>query len=158
MTSLLNKEDDNNKVIQALKKEKLFGAAVAMTPLRNDVKYRSILKEEFNAATAENCMKWGSLQINESEWDFNDADYFVNFCYENSIKVKGHALIWHNQMPSFLSNVSDGEMLLYYMESHVRKAVSHFKGKVRSWDVLNEIVSDNSKKRVLHIVQNSFFK
>ena len=50
MTSLLNKEDDNNKVIQALEKEKLFGAAVAMTPLRNDVKYRSILKEEFNAA------------------------------------------------------------------------------------------------------------
>jgi len=145
MTSLLNKEDDNNKVIQALEKEKLFGAAVAMTPLRNDVKYRSILKEEFNAATAENCMKWGSLQINESEWDFNDADYFVNFCCENSIKVKGHALIWHNQMPSFLSNVSDGEMLLYYMESHVRKTVSHFKGKVRSWDVLNEIVSDNGK-------------
>ena len=28
MTSLLNKEDDNNKVIQALEKEKLFGAAV----------------------------------------------------------------------------------------------------------------------------------
>ena len=61
---------------------------------------------------------------------------------ENSIKVKGHAPIWHDPMPSFI-NVSDGEMLLYYMESHVRKTVSHFKGKVRSWDVLNEVVSDN---------------
>eukprot|EP00943_MAST-04B_sp_MAST-4B-sp1_P005990 g5990.t1 len=90
-------------------------------------------------------MKWGSLQISESKWNFDDADYFVQFCLKNGIKVKGHALVWHNQTPPFISKVSNGEMLLYYMEAHVRKSVSHFKGKVRSWDVLNEIISDDGK-------------
>ena len=102
MTSLLNKEDDNNKVIQALEKEKLFGAAVDIDPLRNDVKYRSILKEEFNAATAENCMKWGSLQINESEWDFNDADYFYEIIQCNSFECN----FWNQHLILF-AHVND---------------------------------------------------
>ena len=136
------------RLVQAvIDQHKFFGAAVAISPLKNDPKYREILKTEFNAATAENCMKWGSLQKSKNEWDFVDADYFVDFCRENDIVVKGHTLVWHNQLPTFVSELSlgtnSGKTLLQYMEEHIRTTMHHFKGRVRSWDVLNEIISDD---------------
>ena len=82
-------ECKKGRLVQAvIDQHKFFGAAIAIPPLKNDPKYREILKTEFNAATAENCMKWGSLQKSKNEWDFDDADYFVDFCLENDIVVK----------------------------------------------------------------------
>ena len=92
-------------------------------------------------------MKWGSLQKSRNEWDFRDADYLVDFCCKNDIVVKGHALVWHNQLPAFVSELSlgtnSGKTLLKYIQEHIRTTMHHFKGRVRSWDVLNEIISDD---------------
>ena len=128
---------------------RLLGAAVAMGPLRSEQRYRDTLSREFNAATAENAMKWGSLQSKEGEWNFDDADYFIDFCEKNGLAVKGHALVWHNQYPAFLDTRSKegmaAETLLGYMEAHIKTVVGRYKGRVRSWDVLNEVVGDDGR-------------
>ena len=127
---------------------RVVGAAVAMPPLRSSATHRKTLAREFTAATAENCMKWGSLQQRDSDrWDFEAADEFVDFCERHALAIKGHTLVWHQQHPKFLSTRLEqgmtGEELLRYMEKHIKTVVGRYKGKMRSWDVLNEVVADN---------------
>ena len=100
-------ECKKGRLVQAvIDQHKFFGAAIP--PLKNDPKYREILKTEFNAATAEKLHEMGIASEIKNEWDFDDADYFVDFCLENDIVVKGHALVWHNQLPTFVSELSLG--------------------------------------------------
>jgi endo-1,4-beta-xylanase len=120
-----------------------LGAAVAMSPLKSEQLYRETLAFEFSAATAENCMKWGSLNVSEGKWNFEEADRFVAFCETNKLVIKGHALVWHNQLPAFLHHKMNKETLFFFMKLHILKVVQRYKGKVKRWDVLNEVVDDS---------------
>ena len=58
-------------------------------------------------------------------------------------KVRGHCLIWHNQNPGWLASYADTmsrTQLLQIMENHITNVVTHFKGKIREWDVVNEAI------------------
>lgn len=124
---------------------RLAGAAVAYGPLTNEEVYRNVLAAEFNYVTPENEMKWGSLQntTNHRVWDFEQADAIVEFAQQNDMKVKGHALIWHSQTPSFITNDLERRELRHLMKKHIHKTMSHFRGDVHAWDVVNEAVADD---------------
>jgi endo-1,4-beta-xylanase len=53
------------------------------------------------------------------------------------LKMHGHTLIWHQQSPVWLA--AGGEA---YLNKFVTDVASHFKGKLISWDVVNEAVRD----------------
>ena len=119
------------------------GAAVKIKLLRNNAVYRKLILDQFNSITAENAMKFGALHPSESVYRWNDADYIVNFAAENNIRLHGHTLIWSKGNPKWVTSYQgsreDWENLL---KTHVQTVVSHFKGKVASWDVVNEAFDD----------------
>jgi endo-1,4-beta-xylanase len=123
-----------------------IGAAVKVKLLRNNAIYRKLILDQFNSITAENAMKFGALHPSELVYRWNDADYIVNFAAENNIRLHGHTLIWSKGNPKWLSSFhgsrEDWENLL---KTHVQTVVSHFRGKVASWDVVNEAFDDNGK-------------
>jgi endo-1,4-beta-xylanase len=120
------------------------GAAVKIKLLRNNAVYRKLILDQFNSITAENAMKFAALHPSPSVYRWNDADYIANFAAENNIRLHGHTLIWSKGNPkwvtSFQGSQEDWENLL---KTHVQTVVSHFKGKVASWDVVNEAFDDN---------------
>jgi endo-1,4-beta-xylanase len=126
-----------------------IGAAVKVKLLRNNPVYRNLIIQQFNSITAENAMKFGALHPKADEYRWNDADFIVNFAKENNIRVHGHTLIWSKFNPDWVTKFqgtrADWENLL---KTHVQAVVSHFKGKVASWDVVNEAIDDqgNFKK------------
>ncbi|NLA95163.1 MAG: endo-1,4-beta-xylanase [Bacteroidales bacterium] len=73
------------------------GVAVNMGNMNNE-KHIDIIKTNYNSVTAENDMKPGSVQPNEGEWNWRNADAIANFCRENGIKLRGHCLVWHSQV------------------------------------------------------------
>jgi endo-1,4-beta-xylanase len=83
----------------------------------------------------------------EGEYHFDEADSLVNFALENNIKVRGHTLIWHQQVPSwfFVENGAkvSRKKLISRMENYIHDVVTHFKGRVFCWDVVNEAFSFN---------------
>ncbi len=112
---------------------------------------RKLIADQFNSITAENCMKPGSLQPREGEFNWRMADRFVDFGVENKMKVIGHCLVWHSQLPRWMNEKLKGQCTrdeaVDIMKRHVQTVVGHFKGRVKGWDVVNEAIEENGSLR-----------
>src|SRR5262249_48499853 len=80
-----------------------IGAAVNMTPFRNEPIYTQTLRREFNMLVAENAMKFDALHPAQNTYNFTDADALVAFAEANNMAVRGHNLVWHSQIPGWLA-------------------------------------------------------
>ncbi len=128
-----------------------IGVAVN-TALLDDARYTGLIAAQFNSVTAENAMKPSSMLRAPGQYDFTEADRFVNWARKNDIEVIGHTLVWHSQSPSFLFQDDAGaplsrEKALANLREHITTVVGHFKGRVRGWDVVNEAVADGGGLR-----------
>ena len=120
-----------------------------MTAYNQDAPYRQRIATEFSAVTAENVMKWAELEPVRGQYNWGPADQLVEEARRNRQRVHGHTLLWHNQLPGWLtSGVASGEIdsaeLREIVRDHILTVVGHFKGKVRAWDVVNEAFTDGA--------------
>jgi endo-1,4-beta-xylanase len=128
------------------------GTAVDMNALANDATYRERIATEFSSVTAENVMKWETIEPVRGQLDFTAADELVDFARSNGQKVRGHTLLWHNQLPGWLTQgVSSGAIqppeLREILRQHILDVTRHFRGKIYQWDVVNEVVDDSGNLR-----------
>ena len=125
-----------------------IGTAVDTAALVNDTTYRTVTAQQFDSVTPENVMKWEVVQPERSRYDFTEADKLVAYARANKQKVRGHTLVWHSQLPKWLT---DGDWTKQELKSilreHVRTEVSHFRGKVWAWDVVNEAFNEDGSLR-----------
>ena len=133
----------------ALRHGLAIGTAVDLAALDDpaDPRYRQLAASEFSTVTAENAMKWESLEPTRGTYNWGPADQLVAFAKQNNQRVRGHVLVWHNQLPAWLtSGVADGSIstaeLRDILRDHITAVVTHFKGRIWQWDVVNEAVSD----------------
>jgi GH35 family endo-1,4-beta-xylanase len=105
---------------------------------------------QFNMMVAENEMKMDALQPSQGQFSFGSADQLVSFAQKNNMAVRGHCLVWHMQQPTWLS--SDGkkndkgwtrQQALDLMKRHITTVMTHYRGKVTEWDVVNECLDDD---------------
>ena len=126
----------------------------------------AVVRENFNSIVAENCMKSERLVANQDVYDFTTSDKFVNFGIENKMVVHGHTLIWHSQTPKwFFKDSLDQEItreeLIQRMKNHIHTVVTRYKGKIKTWDVVNEAVLDDGtlrKSKFYNILGEDFIK
>lgn len=118
---------------------------------------QAVVFPNFNQMTAGNIMKMGYLHPQENTFTFGQADEFIAFAAANGMNVHGHTLIWHAdyQVPSFMTNYSGDFAAM--LRNHVQTIVSHFQGKVVSWDVVNEALADDGQPRIDNILRSSVF-
>ncbi|MEN3608371.1 non-reducing end alpha-L-arabinofuranosidase family hydrolase [Plantactinospora sp. ZYX-F-223] len=119
-----------------------FGTAVAVGRL-GDSAYSTILNREFNQVTAENEMKPDATQPNRGQFNFTNGDRLVSHAQSHGMKVKGHTLAWHAQQPGWMQSLS-GSALRQAMIDHITGVVTHYRGKLDSWDVVNEAYADGN--------------
>jgi endo-1,4-beta-xylanase len=125
-----------------------MGAAVAVEPLRDEDLYAETLAREFNVLTAENAMKFGPLRPDPDHYSFDAADTIVDFAEENDLQVRGHTLVWHHQLPSWLTEGTwTRDELIQILQEHITTVVGHYRGRVEAWDVINEAIADNGRLR-----------
>jgi len=125
-----------------------------------------VIKENFSAIVAENCMKSGPLQPKEGVFDFTLADKFVEFGEKYNLFVTGHTLVWHAQTPRWFFVDSLGkevtrEVLIERIKKHITTVVGRYKGRVKGWDVVNEALNDDGsyrKSKFYTIIGEDFIK
>src|SRR3989440_10424411 len=138
---------------QAATTGRYFGTAVAAGRL-GDSTYVSILDREFNMITPENEMKWDTTEPSRGNFNFGPADTIVNHAMAHGQKMRGHTTVWHSQLPGWVSSISDPTTLRSVMDNHITTEISHFKGKIYAWDVVNEAFADGSTQHRSSVFQN----
>lgn len=106
-----------------------------------------IAARQFSSLTAENDMKWQSVQPEPGRYDFKAADAYVEFGLRHRMTVIGHTLVWHHQTPAWVFLGDSGapatrEELLRRMRNHILAVAGRYRGRIKGWDVVNEAVSD----------------
>jgi GH35 family endo-1,4-beta-xylanase len=120
------------------------GVAVQEGALINDAAYAAIVTGLFNAVTPENATKWGPLQPESpNRWNFDGADSIVDFADDAQLDIKGHTLIWHQQLPPFVDASTPKKKLEQYMEKHIERTVNRYRRDMFAWDVVNEAIADD---------------
>lgn len=127
-----------------------IGAAVTPNDLKNTNDQASFIMQQFNSITAENAMKMGPIHPEENRYYWNDADSIMAFAERNKIRLRGHNLCWHQQTPRWMFRDSAAhatvtkEVLLQRLKDHIYTVAGRYKGKIYAWDVVNEVIADDS--------------
>lgn len=125
-----------------------FGAAVNASILRSNTQYKALVVKEFSSITAENAMKFGTVHPAENTYSYTDADEIVALAQANGKRIHGHTLNWYKSLPSWVTNFQgDTQAWENLLKTHIQTVVGHFKGKVVSWDVVNEAFEDDGTYR-----------
>ena len=88
-------------------------------------------------------MKPATLAPSEGVYDFSAADALVDYAVRNNMRVRGHALLWHRQTPDYFFNGPPSQVR-QRLEDYIFTVVDRYKGQIDSWDVVNEVASDNA--------------
>ena len=125
-----------------------LGTAVTWSVLREDDELATVVDRAFDSVTPENEMKMALLQPERGEFAFDDADALVDWARERGKQVRGHTLVWHQQVPGWLGEEDwSAAELEQVLAEHVRKVVSRYRGRVTTWDVVNEPFTDEGELR-----------
>ena len=102
--------------------------------------------DNFSNITPEECMKPKPIEPEEGKFTFERADALVDFAGAHGLKVNGHTLVWHEDCPDWFflghGKTAGRKVVLQRLRNHIATEVGHFRGKVYSWDVVNEAIGD----------------
>ena len=121
-----------------------FGTAIANGRL-GDSAYTTIAAREFNMVTPENEMKMDATEPNQNQFNFTAGDSVYNWSTSHGMRVRGHTLAWHGQQPAWMQSLS-GTALRNALINHINGVVSHYRGKLAYWDVVNEAFADDGSQ------------
>lgn len=127
----------------------IMGVAVAPNSVQGES--ADLILREFSSITPENVMKMGPIHPGEYEFNWKEADALAEFAEENDLKMRGHALVWHQQTGDWIFENDKGEEvsrveLFSRMKTHIDSVVSRYRGTIYAWDVVNEAIADEPDK------------
>jgi endo-1,4-beta-xylanase len=143
----------------AYKGDFVIGAAINAAQITGrDAQGDALIEAQFNSISPENVLKWESVHPQPDKYDFTLADQYVDFGVTHHMFIVGHNLVWHNQVPAWVFHDEKGNLLtrdalLERMRDHIHTVVGRYKGKIQSWDVVNEALNEDGSMR-----QSMWFK
>lgn len=127
---------------RADRKGLLVGTAVGLGYMRD--RYQDAVLSDCNIIVTENALKWESIDVTRrhrgevQRYSFGLAEHYLDFADAHGMAFRGHALLWHRQVPRWLEGyVTDGNARAV-LTQHIRTVAGHFAGRLHSWDVINE--------------------
>ena len=125
-----------------------FGTALIPQDIETP-SYAAIASSQFSVVTPGNGMKWQIVEPEQGVFDWSQADQLVQFAEANGQLVRGHTLVWHNQLPTWLTTgVANGTIsstqLMDLAHKHITTEVTRYRGRIWQWDVCNEFFTDSN--------------
>jgi endo-1,4-beta-xylanase len=138
---------------EAYRGDFVIGAAINAAQITGqDVRGDAIIAAQFNSISPENCLKWENVHPQPDRYDFTIPDQYVDFGEKHHMFIVGHNLVWHNQVPGWvfhddIGNLLTRDALLARMREHIHTVVGRYKGRIQSWDVVNEALNEDGTMR-----------
>jgi endo-1,4-beta-xylanase len=122
------------------------GAAVSTNRLTGG--YNHLLTTEFNSITAESEMKMRTIFLGPGDYNWTRPDALVDYATDNNLNIHGHALVWHVEVPDWMTTFTgSNEEFEQIIEDYIKAVVQRYAGKITSWDVVNEAINDGGGVR-----------
>lgn len=130
------------------KNDFLIGTALNETQIEDkDPAAALVIKKQFNAITPENIMKAEEIHPEWNRYNFDLPDKMITYGSKNKMKVNGHTLIWHSQLPAYARNIKSVDSFKTFFNNHITTVASRYRGKIFSWDVVNEALNEDGSMR-----------
>ncbi len=113
-----------------------FGAAVTARHLR-EPGLAAAIRADCGLLVAEYEQKWRITEPVRGQRSFAGADRIAAFAAREGMALRGHTLIWHESEPGWAAGLSRQE-LAGAMDQHIVETAGHFRGRIGTWDVVNE--------------------
>ncbi|MGP4113922.1 endo-1,4-beta-xylanase [Streptomyces sp. 4N509B] len=125
----------------AAAKGRFFGVA-ANENYFNESAYTSTMTREFNSLTAENSMKWDTVEPNQGQFNWGPGDRIAQQARNMGVQYRGHTLVWHSQLPGWVNSGNARQA----MTNHINAVLQHWPDAAY-WDVVNEAFEENGSRR-----------
>ena len=143
-----NEEAPGPSLREAFKDEFYIGTALNRFQIEEtDSVMATIVGKEFSSITAENIMKSVQIHPQRDTFNFELADKFVALGEKHNMFIHGHTLVWHSQLSPWFNEIEDSLKFAAATEKHIKDLATHFKGKLGSWDVVNEALNEDGTLR-----------
>jgi GH35 family endo-1,4-beta-xylanase len=123
----------------AAEKGLIYGTAISAASIASDPEFIDLVLQQAGAVVAENDMKWQTLNRGKpGDDDYGPADTVAAFALESGLVLRGHNLLWYRSTPRWFFNLRTNRQKEGAIVSHIRNLAGRYRGKVHSWDVVNE--------------------
>ncbi|SJL04726.1 related to endo-1,4-beta-xylanase [Armillaria ostoyae] len=113
-------------------KGKHFWGSCADQNTINIAANQALLISDFGQVTPENSMKWDATENTQGVFTFSGSDFLVNWAVSHGKLIRAHTLVWHNQLPSWVSNINNPATLTSVVQKHISTVAGRYAGKVYS--------------------------
>lgn len=121
-----------------------LGTALSWHAVQQDANYVPAMLRDFDAVTLENASKWGTVQHEEGAFDWSRADELVALADRHGLAVRGHPLVWDEHVPGWAVGLGP-DAFREASDRFARKAVRRYRGRIGTWDVVNELIEDDGR-------------
>jgi endo-1,4-beta-xylanase len=125
---------------RAVAKGLLYGAALQTKQVETDSAFAKAIAQECNIIVPESELKWRVVRPSPSVYHFASTDKLLSFANTHNMKMRGHALVWHEDLPSWVNSSLNSLNARQILTDHISTVVKHYAGKMHSWDVVNEAI------------------
>ena len=157
----VSKNSEPTTTLQKTYKDNFYiGAAINDGQINGtDTLALNVIKREFNTISPENIMKWMYLQPEKGVFDFEMTDKYVALGEKNNMFILGHTLVWHSQIAEWMNEIKDSTTMVNHIENHINTIVGRYKGRINTWDVVNEALNEDGTLRksiFLEVIGDSY--
>jgi endo-1,4-beta-xylanase len=113
-----------------------------------DPRYAPTLLSSYGSITSEWEMKMDTVEPVRGQFDFTRGDQLASYASAHGLRFRGHTLLWHEQLPAWITQGTWTRATLEpVLKEYVQTVVAHYRGKIDSWDVVNEPLADDGSLR-----------
>lgn len=123
-----------------------FGSAVYLPDLESDPQLGQAIITHCQRVTPVNELKWRYCRPAPDAFDFAASDRIADFARSNALAMHGHTLVWHAELPDWISTLSTTAEAEHALTQHIVTTMQHYGDVTRSWDVVNEPIPDNARR------------
>lgn len=123
--------------LRAHRKGLVYGTALTASELRDPL-YSDIVADECGIIVPDSEAKWRAVQPQPGQFDFSGLDRLADFARRRNLLFRGNTLVWHDSMPDWLGEAITPATANRTLIEHIGPLVGRYRGRVHSWDVVNE--------------------
>lgn len=117
----------------------VVGGQTTWVELEANAEFASRFLHEFRMVTPGRELKWQTISPTTGEYRFEYADKIIDWATAHRLLVRGHNLIWPDYgTPEWVKQAATPSNARDLIEHHIHTVVGRYRGRIHSWDVLNE--------------------